>query len=1038
MIFKPGINFKKGNHYRVSLWVKSSKSTPLVFAVKQQASPCLKIGADSVGKFKADAKWNKLVLFFKSIRDWQAKEVDMILWFGELSKGQNLSFGTVKVEALNDASCIDLKQAANFGFRDSFADDGKGGWSDQGPDNDFADFPVEQRWFCQIPFKIISPKHNNDKAIISFESNNVNNGLLHAELKLPAPSRKGEKLYLLHTATSAPKKGELVGKISMFKGSKVSGSANVVSGVDVADWWKPKACKNAMVGFENSNSASSVGVYVSAFPLPQGTTKIELKTTGNGNWIVIGATVASFSSHMSNDFPEKIMAGKEWKVIEMSNPYIKQGSALDFTDVIPRTMPCGIKGRVIINKNGDFAFEKEPGKALRFNGFNIGVLDLFHYPTRFLKLPIAKRKAAMNSYADAIVRQGYNMIRLHYADLALINGHAKSMYPLPLKQEDIPFKKDAVDLFNYMIYSFKQRGIYVTLDLMTSNAGYTSRDPWNKKLDGGTQLRQMMYVDQQLMDCWKAGVTRLMTIKNPYTGTTLIDEPTLVFLHFNNEQHFSWDKLHCKAFAPLWRKWVKAKYKTPKALSEAWPELKLNPANAFARIPVLSKKVAKGKTQCGQDMVDFIVSREVSMNRFYEKTVRGLGYKDPTNNFNNMPLYMRIPELAKMDMVSCNPYFAHPERGPKFLQQFISQNSSLMPPAPHFYSVFRRFLGRPFFITEHNHVFWNRYRHEQGIFFGSLAALQGWAGICDHSVPVFPVFREKMTPFRCNDDPIARAAYTFNAFAYGRGDVAEAKDQIAMLVSGKDIKGRGLGAPSACTNLSLIFKTGLIYAGNPPKNMTTTPLLSISPVNGAVRAIKGNPVSNTKSQSVNDIVKLMKQKHMFPANNKSNPAKGIFQSETRELMFYGKEGAMTVSTPRLEGICVKKNQSRKLRCLTLQSSSVPAAVSVASLSNKTPLEKSNRILLVIATDALNSGMSFSNSKRTELREWGTRPVLLQTGKFKIKLKNDVIKKPIVWALKLDGTRADKIPVTVRNGEMTISIDTAKLASGPTPFFEITQ
>lgn len=1036
-IFSPATDFVKGEDYRVSLWAKSSEAVSSNFAVKQNVRPCLMVGNDSGGKFEIGKEWTRLVLFFKSNRDWPAKDVDVLLWFGGLSAGQSLTYGPLLIEELTGARSVDLKSVANFDFRDKIPGDGKGGWSDQGAGNDFAGFPVDQRWFCQIPFQPIDPAKNNGNAILSFECDNVKTGLRSAVIALPGESRRGEKLYLLHTMTWAPKKGETIGKIAMFDANGPTGVVPVVSGVDVADWWNPKALENAMVGFESTNEKSSVGVYVSAFDLPEGTTKMKLETGGGGNWIVIGATVAPFSAFASGDYPETIVAGKEWKAIEMDHPYIKPESALDFTDVLPRVVPCGVKGRVIINRDGDFAFENEPDKSLRFNGFVLTLLDLFHYPANFLKLTDPERKKAMDAYADAIVRQGYNLVRLHFVDLALIYGHAASIDPLPQKPEEIPFKEDAVDLFNYMMFSFKQRGIYVTLDLMTSPSGYTLRDPWNAKLDGGRQFRQMMYIDPQLMENWKAGATRLMTMKNPYTGTTLVDEPTLVFVHFNNEQHFAWDELHCKEFTPFWRKWVEAKYGTPAALAKAWPEQRLDPAGAFDHIPAMDKKLAAGNTQCGRDMIDFIASREAAMNRFYLKTVRDLGYRGPTNNFNNMPHYMRIPEFAKMEVVSCNPYIAHPEGGDKHKQQYVAQNSSLMPPAPNYYSVLRRLSGKPFVITEHDHVFWNRFRHEQGIFFGSLAALQGWAGICDHSVPVFPVFRENVTPFRCNDDPIARAAFAFDAFAYGRGDVTEAKDEIAILVTDEDIRGRGLTTPDACTNLSLIFRTGLIYADNPPKDLTVPPLLSISPVNGAVRAIKGVPVVGDRPENENSLVELLRRKHLFPAGNKSDPAAGIFQSETGELIFLGKEGAMTVSTPRLEGVCVKKNRPYRLRCLTLRSSSVPAAVYVASLSNQTALEKSERILLVIATDALNSGMSFANSKRTELRELGTRPVLLQTGTFEIGLKSDVLKNPVVWALKIDGTRADPLPVTVKDGELTVSIDTAGLPSGPTPFFEIT-
>jgi hypothetical protein len=266
--------------------------------------------------------------------------VDVLLWFGGLSAGQSLTYGPLLIEELTGARSVDLKSVANFDFRDKIPGDGKGGWSDQGEGNDFSGFPTGQRRFCQIPFHVIDPAENDGKAILSFECSQVKTGLRSTVAALPEASRRGEKLYLLHTMTWAPPKGETVGKIIMSGANGPTGSVPVVCGTDVADWWNPKALKNAMVGFESANAKSSVGVYVSAFDLPEGTTAIKLESGGSGNWIVLGATVAPFSAFASGDYPETIVAGQEWKAVEMDHPYIKPGSALDFSDVVPRTAPA--------------------------------------------------------------------------------------------------------------------------------------------------------------------------------------------------------------------------------------------------------------------------------------------------------------------------------------------------------------------------------------------------------------------------------------------------------------------------------------------------------------------------------------------------------------------------------------------------------------------------------------------------------------------------------------------------------------------------
>lgn len=71
-----------------------------------------------------------------------------------------------------------------------------------------------------------------------------------------------------------------------------------------------------------------------------------------------------------------------------------------------------------------------------------------------------------------------------------------------------------------------------------------------------------------------------------------------------------------------------------------------------------------------------------------------------------------------------------------------------------------------------------------------------------------------------------------------------------------------------------------------------------------------------------------------------------------------------------------------------------------------------------------------------MRNFGGAPILLETGKLDVSLKNVFGKKMKCYALAYSGERREEIPVTVRDGKLSIRIDTAKLANGPTPFFEL--
>ena len=143
---------------------------------------------------------------------------------------------------------------------------------------------------------------------------------------------------------------------------------------------------------------------------------------------------------------------------------------------------------------------------------------------------------------------------------------------------------------------------------------------------------------------------------------------------------------------------------------------------------------------------------------------------------------------------------------------------------------------------------------------------------------------------------------------------------------------------------------------------------------------------------------------------------------------------MRVITPRLEMQVVKKNKNFALDALTIRSASIPAGIAAVSLNESAVLSDSRRILLVILTDALNSGMKFASQKRVELQAKGSLPVLLQCGRFQLELKNRM-SAPRLYALNCSGKRLEEIPVQMQNGRLSFTVDTGKLKE-PAVFFEL--
>jgi len=62
---------------------------------------------------------------------------------------------------------LDLSKAANMGFADEIAGDGKGGWTDQGSLNDLREFTLRGLNKLQyVDFYIIDPEENDGKSCI--------------------------------------------------------------------------------------------------------------------------------------------------------------------------------------------------------------------------------------------------------------------------------------------------------------------------------------------------------------------------------------------------------------------------------------------------------------------------------------------------------------------------------------------------------------------------------------------------------------------------------------------------------------------------------------------------------------------------------------------------------------------------------------------------------------------------------------------------------------------------------------------------------
>ena len=491
-------------------------------------------------------------------------------------------------------------------------------------------------------------------------------------------------------------------------------------------------------------------------------------------------------------------------------------------------------------------------------------------------------------------------------------------------------------------------------------------------------------------------------------------------------------------------------------MRQAWGR----PDASFASVPDIDEALLRQSDARAADAGHFLIKTMADMTDWYQCLIRKAGYPGLLTQWDMIMRTMEIPARAKMPVIAQHSYFSHPMNVPtKNLVKKSKDWTAAVSCGPESdattwqasslnSSYFRaaaaaRFLDRPFMITEHSQSCFNRYRHERGLYFGSYAALQGWDSLAAHGV--LPVAanaggHDPIASFENPHDPVSRAAEVVAALAWLRGDVKEAPHSVQLNLSDKTLFPKNFLAAIGddYAKLAMLTKIGVAYP-------EVTPLALI----GAARAdIELAPtefvplhVSHwyatvaTGGNAFPALLQRLKDGHILTDANQTDHDQRLYQSETGEITLNGKDETMTVVAPRLEGAIIKKNNPVKLGSVEIASCSKPASVVVASLDPGKAIPDAKHLLLVFSTNALNEGMTFENSSMLRMVEVGRLPVLMETAQLSLKLKSAQTAAPAVYALNLDGTRAEEVPCEFKDGAFSLALDTNNLKFA-TPFFEI--
>lgn len=916
-------------------------------------------------------------------------------------------FRNVVIET--EDTTLDLRPFMNMGFADPVAGDGKGGWSDQGPQNDAAGFPVRESLFKGFPFVIVDPKSNGGKSTVLFKGRHFPAGVECASVDLSAFPAKGRYLNLLHALTWTQSHGKPVGFVEVRRASGKNVTIPVIVGQDVGESSCAVAVKNAFVATTWQNAEHGYGgAYACALDLGDDAgliTNVTFRSAGAfDNWHLIAATISSKVRKYPDPNAEvfEIREGEEWRQGAGWRPGadIVPGSALDLTKTFPRRS-IGELGRVVSRPDGTVAFEKDPERPVRFMAVS-GV--------PFTGNGVGSRTATMNTHEDIeaycreIAIRGYNMVRLHSLS-ELLMSYVENM------KRDYEFSPKFLEMLDYFIVCCHKYGIYINTDFGGGRFIYTAGDPWNRRCRPGFNARIETYFGDEGRTNFANGVAKFLDHTNPYTGVKMKDDPIFALCVCANEQESSiFGNFDFKPYEARWRTTI--------------------------------------DTEFGGNFTKFLVWRERDLADFYMDVLDKAGFRGLKSS-TNMGIDFRYTMLrTKYDAVTLNHYFAHPhgdhERDIRCSQLHLgpidceAREMRVMAP--------QRLLDKPFFNTEHSVSFWNSYRYEQAFTVGAYAALQDLQGLTAFTVPVCrrPNLKTPITTFAIVKDPVTITQEFLTMMAFRRGDVATAKPQVRFLVDDANIScGRSdgeQGMNSEQTKLSLVTRVAS------DTSLKSRPLganeMSLRAIGGSrvtlgltglfQEAVEADPATYDADKVVDEL----RAKGLIAKSNRTSVKNGVYESATGELLMDSRKGWMTVDTARLQGLAAKAGVTADLRDFTVRDLTRDGCVAVVTVDDAKDLRTSKRMVLVYATNVLNSGMRFADKGHAVRLKVGHNPSLFRTGSCRFSLRNENAKKLRLYALGFDGTRLEELPLEAKDGTLSGAIDTHTLKNGVSFFYEL--
>ena len=741
----------------------------------------------------------------------------------------------------------------------------------------------------------------------------------------------------------------------------------------------------------------------------------------------------------------RVEASREWRPVDMGEHRCKYfkveripeldivpGTALDISQFLPRrNVDAG--GRLVADAQGRLVFANAPGRPVRLRGFACT------YGTAFDRFQEAS-KAEIEQIAEQVRMMGFDFLRFHFFDSKFAGLSGMKFFPYrntdladaPLPQTEAELAaavdRDFLDRFQWFVKCLRDRGVYVMFDVVTS-PGLMA-----KAQKGRGYPRYQMFTDEKYRNHWKAAYAFWMNTVNPYTGTRFLDDPQVLGITFYNEQEHLFgertDKL--KDFTPAFRE------------------------ECGADMPEISLGLLREEGMAADKARAFIRRRIAEMNAFYLGVVKESGFKGFVTNWDMFMRNLEGDARKNLNAVAMHPYHAHPNwtPTPAGVEQklpltpwlvgkceAVSRNSSIAINKYLARSSVTRVLGKPFFITEISHCSGNRFAQEAPVMQPAIAALQDWQAIAPHAnlVKLWHYGGTRPYDFDSGDSLMAHVTSVAVAFGWQRGDVKSATHAVSFHVPDATVASKSYTGAigSAYNSLCFLTRVGSDYvrAHNPLADLDIVPESYVGATSMGMWVTLTEEVKENDALRVAQVAKL-REAGILPPGNRTDSVRGIFESETGEIVTDVRRAIMTVDTSRFQAAALKPGATASLSQLDVRHVSTPASILAISLDADHDVRTASRLLVIVATRFVAEGSLWAPSVWDELYvDSGEYRQLMRAGKFRFSLASDAATPPKVYALRMNGTRAGEVPAALSKGRLLFDLDTSSFAFA-TPFFEV--